>query len=69
MLSLYVRFKNFMNREEGQGMVEYGLVVGLVALVVIGAVFLLGGRLESLFTGILESLNDPNNGVPAASGN
>lgn len=58
MLSLYVKMKNLMNREEGQGMVEYGLVVGLVALAVVGAVILLGGQLETLFDSITGALED-----------
>ena len=29
--------KNFLMDEDGQGMVEYGLIIGLVALAVIGA--------------------------------
>lgn len=30
------------NEEVGQGMVEYGLIIGLVAMVVIGSLSLLG---------------------------
>ena len=31
MLKLYINFKNLMNREEGQDLVEYALVVALIA--------------------------------------
>jgi pilus assembly protein Flp/PilA len=37
------------NEESGQGMVEYGLIIVVVALVVIGGLSLLGGRLDTLF--------------------
>ena len=39
----------FIKDEEGQGMVEYGLILALVALVVIGALSTLGGGLGGLF--------------------
>jgi pilus assembly protein Flp/PilA len=32
LLNLYVRFQDLMNREEGQDLVEYALVVALIAL-------------------------------------
>lgn len=35
--------------EEGQGMVEYGLILGLIAIVVIAALTATGGSLKSLF--------------------
>ncbi len=39
-------------REEGQGMVEYGLIIALVALAVIAALVVLGGNLGTLFDSI-----------------
>lgn len=41
-----------LKREEGQGMVEYGLIIALVAVAVIATLVLLGGRLNTLFTSI-----------------
>jgi len=35
--------------EEGQGMVEYALLIGLIALVVFTAIALIGPRVSSLF--------------------
>jgi pilus assembly protein Flp/PilA len=32
LLSLYVRFQDLMNNEQGQDLVEYALVVALIAL-------------------------------------
>lgn len=37
------------NEESGQGMVEYALIIALIAVVVIGAVRLLGQTVESKF--------------------
>jgi len=40
---------DFFKKEEGQGMVEYGLILGLIAIVVIAALSATGGSLTSLF--------------------
>jgi pilus assembly protein Flp/PilA len=39
-------------REEGQGLVEYGLIIALVAVVAVGALGALGGGV----TGVLETI-------------
>lgn len=46
------KLKGLFVEEEGQGMAEYGLILGLIAVVVIGAVTLLGGQLKTLFTNL-----------------
>ena len=43
------RIKTFLKSEKGQGMVEYGLIIALVAIVVIAAIVLLGGNLTGIF--------------------
>lgn len=43
--------------EDGQGMVEYGLILGLIAIVVIAALTATGGSLRGLFTGIAGSIS------------
>ena len=42
--------------EKGATAVEYGLMVGLIAVVIIAAVTLLGNRLNVLFTSIANAL-------------
>jgi pilus assembly protein Flp/PilA len=42
--------------EKGATAVEYGLMVGLIAVVIIAAVTLLGEQLNTLFTSITNSL-------------
>jgi pilus assembly protein Flp/PilA len=49
MLSLYTYLMARLEREEGQGMAEYGLIIALVAVVVIGALTLIGTNLSSIF--------------------
>lgn len=48
--------KRFLNDESGQGMVEYALIIALIAIVVIGAVGLLGGKIKSIFEGANNAL-------------
>jgi pilus assembly protein Flp/PilA len=38
--------------EKGQDLAEYGMLIGVIALVVLGAVTLLGSNLDNVFTGI-----------------
>ncbi|PKM72295.1 MAG: Flp family type IVb pilin [Firmicutes bacterium HGW-Firmicutes-16] len=40
------------NEESGQGMVEYGLIIGLIAVVVIAAIALLKDKIMGLFNGV-----------------
>jgi len=58
MLSLFVRMYNLLRREEGQGLVEYGLIIGLVAIAVVGALVALQGGLDGVFGEITDALND-----------
>ena len=52
--------------EKGATAVEYGLMVGLIAVVIIVAVTALGGQLNSLFESISESLPGGGAEAPAA---
>jgi pilus assembly protein Flp/PilA len=45
--------------EEGATAVEYGLMVALIALVIIGTVFALGGNLNELFGEVDACIDDP----------
>jgi len=45
-----------MREEEGQGMAEYGLILALIAVVVIGALTLLGTNLEAIFNNVRNAL-------------
>jgi pilus assembly protein Flp/PilA len=44
-------------REEGQGLVEYGMIIALVAVVAIGAVTALGTGVDGALTGIVGALS------------
>ena len=42
----------FMKEEDGATAVEYGLMVALIAVVIIGAVRLIGTNLDTTFTAV-----------------
>lgn len=42
----------FPEREEGQGMVEYGLIIALVAVVAIAGLIIMGPKVAALFTAL-----------------
>jgi len=45
-----------LRREEGQGLAEYALILGLIAIVAVLAVMFIGGTLSSLLSVIGQSL-------------
>jgi pilus assembly protein Flp/PilA len=51
--------KNLWNDESGATAVEYGLMVALIAVAIIGAVTLLGGNLTSRFNSVAGTIG-PN---------
>ena len=46
----------YLPREEGQGLVEYALILVLIAIVVIAILTLLGGQISTVFSNITEGL-------------
>jgi pilus assembly protein Flp/PilA len=56
LLTLAAFAKDRLRKEDGATAVEYGLLVGLIAVAIIGAVFALGGKLSGLFDSITGQL-------------
>lgn len=54
------KFMNYalakINEEKGQGMVEYALLIGLIAIVVIAVLVLLGPAIAAKFQEIMDAL-------------
>ena len=46
----------FLPREEGQGLVEYALILVLVAIVVIAILLLLGPVIGNVFSAVIDQL-------------
>lgn len=54
--------------EKGQGMVEYGLILALIAVVVITALSAMGGSLKTKFEGIKTNLDTPPSTTTTTTG-
>jgi pilus assembly protein Flp/PilA len=55
-LAMYLKLQNLMNREEGQDLVEYALLVCLIALAAITGVKEVASAVTTVFTSISTSL-------------
>ncbi|MGI6705149.1 MAG: Flp family type IVb pilin [Clostridia bacterium] len=51
--------KRLVKEESGQAMAEYGLIIALIAIVVIGAIYAVGKNLDGIFDNISEALENP----------
>jgi pilus assembly protein Flp/PilA len=56
LISLVATSQTRLREEKGATAVEYGLMVGLIAAVIIATVVLLGAKLNTLFTSITNAL-------------
>jgi len=65
--------KNFLawlkDEESGQGMVEYGLLIALIAIVVVGALLTLGPTIKGKFDEANSKLNSTSGGTTTTGGN
>ncbi len=46
----------FLPREEGQGLVEYGMIIVLAAIIVVAILLLLGPAIGNLFSTVVEAI-------------
>ena len=61
-----IMLRKWFKDEEGQGMVEYGLIIGLIAVVVIVALVALGPKIRDMFDQVNDEL-DKAASTPAAT--
>jgi Flp pilus assembly pilin Flp len=52
MVNAQTAIQSLIRKDEGQDLLEYALLVALIALVAIGAVQLAGGQVKAIFTEI-----------------
>jgi Flp pilus assembly pilin Flp len=52
MVNAQTMAQSLVRKDEGQDLLEYALLVALIALVAIGAVQLAGGQVKAIFTEI-----------------
>ena len=48
--------RSFFTEEEGQGLVEYALIIAVIAIAVIVAMIFLRGQIENIFSNIGNNL-------------
>ena len=51
--------RSLVRREEGQDLVEYALLVALIALGAVAAVTAAGGRIQDIFNAIVDNIPVP----------
>ena len=49
--------RSFFAKEDGQGLVEYALILVLIAIVVIGILTLLGNKVSQVFSSVNSGLS------------
>lgn len=54
-------WRRFWEDESGQSLVEYVLIIALVAIALIGAIAVMRNRMDDRFNEISDCLNDPEN--------
>ena len=53
---LLVRIQTRLEREEGQALVEYALIIALIALLAVGGLTLAGQHVNTMFSSIADKL-------------
>jgi pilus assembly protein Flp/PilA len=56
LLKMYVKAQDLMNRDEGQDLVEYALLVALLSLVAVATITSLGSAINNIFKDILTNI-------------
>ncbi|MFZ0339235.1 MAG: Flp family type IVb pilin [Terracidiphilus sp.] len=56
LLTMYVKFQNLMNGEQGQDLVEYALLCALIALALVSSINPLATAVTNVFTNVSSSL-------------
>jgi len=57
IFELSCKLRNLVSRQEGQGMVEYALILVLVSIVVIVILLTMGGQIQNVFSNVVSALN------------
>jgi pilus assembly protein Flp/PilA len=52
LLKMYVKFQELKDREEGQDLVEYALVIVLVSIAAVASLGVLAGKITGVFSTI-----------------
>lgn len=61
------KMKALFTEEQGQGMTEYGLVLGVIAVAVVGALVTLRGEIITMFQGVVDAVTGAETGDNGAA--
>jgi len=56
IMKMYLKCQDLMNREEGQDLVEYALVIALISIAAVATMKTLSTAITNVFTGITGEL-------------
>ncbi len=56
MYQLLARVQSILRRDEGQDLLEYALLIALIAIVCVGAITLAGGKVQQAFSDIAAAI-------------
>ncbi|MGC5325429.1 Flp family type IVb pilin [Brevibacillus sp. SYSU BS000544] len=56
------KFKGLLVEEHGQGMTEYGLVLGIIAVAVVGALATLRGEIMEMYNNVVTLVTNREDG-------
>jgi Flp pilus assembly pilin Flp len=59
-MKLITRVRALLRQESGQDLIEYAMLVALIALFCVGAVTAAGGRVEAVFNAIVGAIPIPS---------
>ena len=67
MTAITVRtLRNLIQEEDGQALTEYGLILGLIAVVCVGALTLMGSNVNGMLKSVATTLGNTSAGGNAA---
>lgn len=56
------KMRALITEEQGQGMTEYGLVLGVIAVAVVGLLVTLRGQIVAMFTNVVNAVTGATTG-------
>ena len=59
VVSMQTKLSALRDREEGQGLTEYALIIASIAILLIVAMLFLAGKIDDLFSGTGTSVANP----------
>lgn len=59
--------KDNIKKQDGQTMAEYGIILAVIAVAVVGTLILLNGQIKNTFSNVIDSLTGTDPNAPAST--